>query len=146
MRNAYYDSAELMKEAGMPVKDSEDLIYSLNPRHKDNLIIKLTFEFSIGILKYTSKLEEDRNYVIAKQLLRSGTSVGANVRESQNAESKADFIHKLKISLKEVDETEYWLLLCKEVYKHPEIETLLQKITVIYKALNKIVSSTKQKK
>ncbi len=146
MENAYYDSAELMKEVGMLAKDSEELIYSLNPKHKDNLIIKLTFEFSIGILKYTHKLEEDRNYVIAKQLLRSGTSIGANVRESQNAESKADFIHKLKISLKEADEAEYWLLLCKEVYKHMETDSLLEKITIINKVLNRIVSSTKQKK
>ena len=54
-------------------------------------------------------LAEKRKYVIAKQLIRSRTSVGANIKEAQNSESKADFIHKLKISLKEADETEYWL-------------------------------------
>ena len=57
-------------------------------------------------------LEELKKYVISNQLLKSGTSVGANVREAQNCESKADFIHKFKIAAKDADETEYWLLLC----------------------------------
>ena len=78
-----------------------------------NLIVDLTFEFALKIIKYVELLERNRKYVIARQLLRSGTSIGANVREAQNAESKADFIHKFKIAAKESDETEYWLLLCK---------------------------------
>jgi four helix bundle protein len=57
-------------------------------------------------------LEAHHKYVIAKQILKAGTSIGANVREAQNAESKIDFIHKMKIAAKEADETEYWLLLC----------------------------------
>ena len=80
-----------------------------------NLIVDLTFEFALKIIKYEELLERNRKYVIARQLLRSGTSIGANVREAQNAESKADFIHKFKIAAKESDETEYWLLLVKDL-------------------------------
>ncbi len=78
---------------------------------KENLIVNLTFQFSLDIIEYTEELEADWKYVSAKQLCRCGTSVGANVREAQNAESKNDFIHKLKIAAKEADETEYFLLL-----------------------------------
>ena len=77
-----------------------------------NLIVDLTFDFALNIIKYVEQLDKERKYVIANQLLKSGTSIGANVREAQNSESKADFIHKMKIAAKEADETEYWLLLC----------------------------------
>jgi four helix bundle protein len=79
---------------------------------KENVIVKLSFEFALQIIDFVEKLESNRKFVIANQLLKSGTSIGANVREAQNAESKADFIHKLKIAAKEADESEYWLLLC----------------------------------
>ncbi|MCX6199569.1 MAG: four helix bundle protein, partial [Bacteroidetes bacterium] len=65
--------------------------------NKPNLIVDLTFEFSLKIIEYSELLEVKRRFNIANQLFRSGTSIGANVREAQNAESKADFIHKIKI-------------------------------------------------
>jgi len=74
---------------------------------KSNLIVGLTLEFAIEVVKYCEVLELNKKYVIARQLLRSGTSIGANVREAQNAESKPDFIHKFKIAAKEAEETEY---------------------------------------
>jgi len=74
---------------------------------KDNVIIKLTFQFALDIIKYCEILQENKKFVIANQLLKSGTSIGANIREAQNAESKADFIHKFKISAKEIEETTY---------------------------------------
>ena len=73
-----------------------------------NLIVELSFEFALKIIKYVEVLEQDKKFVIARQLLRSGTSIGANIREAQNAESKPDFIHKMKVACKEADETEYW--------------------------------------
>ncbi len=82
-------------------------------RKKENLILDLTLQFSLQNIKYSEKLEEKRKYVMARQLLKSGTSIGGNVREAQNAESKNDFIHKFKKAAKEMDETEYWLLLCE---------------------------------
>ena len=68
---------------------------------KANLIVEKTLSFSIEIIKFSEQLELQKKYVIAKQLLRSGTSIGANVWEAQNAESKVDFIHKMKIAMKE---------------------------------------------
>jgi len=69
---------------------------------KDNPIVKLTFEFSVQIVLYCEILEEKRKYVISKQLLKSGTSIGANIREAQNAESKSDFVHKNKNRIKRI--------------------------------------------
>ncbi len=110
---------------------------------KDNLIVDLTFKFSLSILNFCEKLEGERKYVLSRQLLKSGTSIGANVREAQNAESKADFIHKFKISAKEADETEYWLLLCKESEHYPNPEKLLDEIQIIIRIISKIITSSK---
>lgn len=69
-----------------------------------------SFSFALRIVKlYRYLKEEKKEYVLSKQVLRSGTAIGALVRESQYAESKADFIHKLAIALKEVNETDYWI-------------------------------------
>ena len=76
---------------------------------KKNVIKEKSFEFAKEIVYLYKVLAEKREYVLSKQLLRSGTSIGANIREAEHAQSKADFIHKLSISLKEANETEYWL-------------------------------------
>ncbi len=110
---------------------------------KDNLIVKLTLEFALEIVEYSELLEEQKKYVIARQLLKSGTSIGANVREAQNAESKADFIHKLKIAAKEADETEYWLMLCEMSKNYPKNESLKDKLQSIINVLSKIISTSK---
>lgn len=110
-----------------------------------NLILKLTFDFSLLIIDFSEKLETARKYVIAKQLLKSGTSIGANAMEAQNAESKADFIHKFKIAAKEAEETEYWLLLCDYSSTYPDCKNLLVKIGEINNVLGKIISSSKRK-
>ena len=112
---------------------------------KENEIVKVSFEFSLMIIEYCELLEENKKYVIARQLLRSGTSIGANIREAQNAESKADFIHKLKISAKEAEETEYWLMLCKESKNYPNDQILLDKLLSVKKLLNKILGTLKRK-
>jgi four helix bundle protein len=110
---------------------------------KENLIVKLTLEFALEIVEYSELLEEKKKYVIARQLLKSGTSIGANVREAQNAESKADFIHKLKIATKEADETEYWLMLCEMSKNYPKNELLKEKLKAIINILSKIISTSK---
>ena len=110
---------------------------------KDNLIMRLTLEFALEIIKYTELLDENKKYVIARQLLKSGTSIGANVREAQNAESKADFIHKIKIAAKEADETDYWLTLCELSKSYPQPENLKEKLTSIINVLSKIIISSK---
>ena len=102
--------------------------------------------FALKIVAYTERLEELKKYVISNQLLKSGTSVGANVREAQNCESKADFIHKFKIAAKEAEETEYWLLLCQYSENYPfEIE-LLENIKEIQRIINSILNSAKTNK
>lgn len=81
----------------------------------ENLIQAKTKAFAIRIIKLYKYLTETQNeYVMSKQLLRAGTSIGANTRESINAQSKLDFINKLNIALKETDETQYWLELLSE--------------------------------
>ena len=69
---------------------------------KENIILRKTIEFSLAVIEYAELLEQHKKFVIARQLLRAGTSIGANVHEAQNAESKADFIHKFKRAAKEV--------------------------------------------
>ena len=84
-------------------------------RYDNSITRSKSKDFALRIIKFVRLLQDDeRGRVISKQLLRSGTSIGANVRESYNAQSKADFINKLHIALKEADETAYWLELLYE--------------------------------
>jgi four helix bundle protein len=112
---------------------------------KDNLIVKLSFEFSLKIIDYIECIRQTNRFEMACQIFRSGTSIGANIREAQNAESKADFIHKFKIAAKEADEVQYWLTLCKEseFYPNPN-EELFKEIQSINLILSKIISSSKK--
>ena len=106
---------------------------------------EMSFDLALKIIRYAEKLEMARKYLIARQIFRSGTSIGANIREAQNAESRADFIHKMKIAAREADETEYWLLLCKCSAGYEDSEDLLSHCTSLMKVLSKIIASTKSK-
>lgn len=112
---------------------------------KENLILKLTFNFALKIIAFSETLEKEKKYAIAKQIIRSGTSIGANSNEAQDSESKADFIHKLKIAAKEARETKYWLELCKHSKSYPFDESLLTDLDSIQKVLNKIIATSKNK-
>lgn len=111
---------------------------------KDNLIINLTFEFALKIINFCDGLKEDKRYEIASQLIRSGISIGANTREAQNAESKLDFIHKLKIAAKEADEVEFYLQICEQL-GYQQTEGLMEELQSIIKVLSKIISTSKNK-
>jgi four helix bundle protein len=111
---------------------------------QENLIVELSFEFALNIIVYTGTLEKERKFVVANQLLKSGTSIGANIREAQNAESRADFIHKMKIAAKEADETTYWLMLCNKSEGFPECNNLLTACNSIIRILSKIIGSSKR--
>ena len=100
---------------------------------KENVIIKLTFQFALEIVKYCEDLQLTKKFVIANQLLKSGTSIGANIREAQNAESKADFIHKFKIAAKEIEETTYWLELCNYSENSPNTDELIEQIQLKFR-------------
>jgi len=116
----------------------------MNNEFKDNAIINLTFEFSLKVIDFCEELDNLKKFALSNQLFRSGTSIGANAREAQNAESKADFIHKFKISAKETDETEYWLLLCKYSNKLPDSSLLLSELEPIKKIISKIIGTSKK--
>ncbi len=111
---------------------------------RKNIILEKSFAFSLKIIAYTELLEQNKKYVIAKQLLRSGSSIGANIHEAQSAESKADFIHKLKIADKEAIETSYWLKLCLHSPSYPNPKGLEEQLLEIQKLLSKIISSCKK--
>ena len=110
---------------------------------KDNLIVTLTFQFALDIIVFTEQLEKNKKYNLANQLFRSGTSIGANVREAQGCESKADFIHKMKVAYKEAEETSYWLELCLKAETYTTPGKLSEDIISILKVLGKIISSSK---
>jgi four helix bundle protein len=110
----------------------------------DNIILKKSVEFSLATIEYVELLELNKKFVIANQLLKSATSIGANIYEAQNAESKIDFLHKIKIAAKEKEETKYWLLLCSKTKSYPDCELLNQKLMEIEKILSKIISTTKR--
>lgn len=114
----------------------------------DNLIEEKCFDFSLKIISLSRNLnDEKKEYVIAKQLLRSGTSIGANVAEAQYAQSEADFISKNSIALKEAAETHYWLRLLEscDFMSESEVDELILKCAELKRILNAIVRSSKKK-
>ena len=112
---------------------------------ENNPILKKSIEFSLIVIDYCEVLDGKRKYIVSKQLLRSATSVGANAMEAQNAESKADFIHKIKISAKESDETQYWLTLCGYAKDYPDCDHLVSKLNELQKIINAILGTAKRK-
>ncbi|MBS1642128.1 MAG: four helix bundle protein [Bacteroidetes bacterium] len=110
---------------------------------QENIIIQLSFQFALEIIQYTELLESKKKFNLSNQLFRCGTSIGANVREAQGAESKADFIHKMKIAYKEAEETKYWLQLCQATDSYPNPDKLLIDIESIIKVVGKIISTSK---
>ena len=110
-----------------------------------NEIMDLSFEFSLMIVDYCEKLIELKKISFSKQLIRSGTSIGANIEESQHSESRSDFIHKMKLAAKEAAETSYWLKLCNEINSCPDPSPLQVKLLSIQKLLSRIISVSKSK-
>lgn len=111
-----------------------------------NVVVEKSIEVALLIIEYCEKLEENNKIVIAKQLLKSGTSIGANVHEAQNAESRADFIHKIKIATKELEETKYWLILCEKSKKYPTNTVVKEKVSELGLILYKILSTSIKKR
>ena len=110
-----------------------------------NPVLKLSFDFALLVIEYCELLEQNRKFIVARQLLKSGTSIGTNSMEAQNAESKADFIHKMRIAAKEAEETQYWLWLCDYSPNYPNCDMLISKIDEINKVLGSIINTSRQK-
>ena len=114
--------------------------------NSDNIIQDLSFSFALRVVKFYKHLTEKKKvYVLSKQILRSGTSIGANVRESIHAQSSADFVNKLSIALKEADETEYWLELlnASDIIDDVEFKSMSDDVKQIIGTLVKIIKSKK---
>ena len=110
---------------------------------KENVIQIKSFEFSLKIIRLYKYLTERREYVISKQLLRSGTSIGANVEEGTAAQTKKDFIHKMSISSKEARETRYWLkLLSKSQLVAGDYSEYIEDSTELISILTAIVKTS----
>jgi len=111
---------------------------------KQNLIQDKSFNFALEIIKLYKELTSQKEYIISKQLLRSGTSIGANIAEALQGQSKKDFVSKLSISLKEAHETAYWLkLLNKSNLAKVNINSYLNKVIEIVKILTAIIKTSK---
>jgi len=108
-----------------------------------NVIVEKSLAFAVEIVVFCELLEIQKKFVVARQLLRAGTSIGANVFESQHAESKADFIHKMKIAVKEANETLYWLLVCEKSRSYPNSMLLKNSVEELIKIISKIIYSSK---
>ncbi len=115
-----------------------------------NEIASLSFKFAVRIVKLYKYLREDRGeYILSKQLLRSGTSIGANVTEAQSAQSKKDFISKMSIAQKEARESDYWIRLLLETDYLPrgsaKVKTLQNDLESIVRLLSAIIISSKNR-
>ena len=115
---------------------------------KENIVRDKSFRFSVRIINLIKMLNRERKeFVVCNQVLRSGTSIGANVREALNAESVADFTHKFGIAQKECDETCYWLELLRETeyINETEYNSIYNDATELLKIIRSIILSTKNK-
>ena len=102
---------------------------------KRNVVMEKSFEFTLLNIEFSEVPE--------RQILKSGTSVGANISEAQSCESKTDFIHKLKIASKEANETLYWLMLCKSSASYPYNDSLIDRLNEIQKLFSTIIFTSK---
>ena len=114
---------------------------------KDNIVVQKSYEFALQIIQLYKILIEKKEYVLSKQVLRSGTSIGANIHEAVASVSKRDFIHKLGIALKEARETSYWLNLLKDsgYISNEEFNKLNNSCDEIIRILNSIILTTKER-
>ena len=111
----------------------------------ESIIQKKSFEFALVIIRLYQKLQEKREYVISKQLLRSGTSIGANVEEAAAGQSRRDFLSKMSIASKEARETRYWLrLLQQSDLVDLDVISELEQVDEIIRILTSIVKTTSQ--
>jgi len=111
-----------------------------------NPLLKMSVEFALSVIDYCDVLYEQKKFVIANQLLKAGTSIGANAVEAQSPESRADFIHKMKIADKESDESLYWLILCDRAKNYPRHTGMFDKLGSLKNIIGKIISAANRNK
>ena len=138
------DRLEFGEKGGVLMAAEPTAVYSSSPLYQDNLLLKETFELSVKAIKFIDQLGSGRRWLI-EQFESSACSAGANSKEAQNAESLKDFIHKMKIALKEADEAEYWYFVIAATHARGTDPDLIPRIQRVIRILNKIVSTSKQR-
>jgi len=113
---------------------------------ENSIVLKKAFDFAVKIVKFNSQLNAEKHYILGNQLLRSGTSIGANVNEALAAYSRKDFIYKMMIALKEAQETEYWLKLinASEIVDNFDFQFYLNDVIELQKILTSIINTSKK--
>ena len=112
----------------------------------DNIVASKSYQFALQVITlYKLLVYEKKEFVLSKQLLRSGTAVGALIREAEHAQSKPDFLNKMNVALKEINETEYWLMLLKDgsFLSTMEFDSIYSDCKELIKLLASIVKTTK---
>ncbi|WP_460570736.1 four helix bundle protein [Flaviaesturariibacter terrae] len=116
----------------------------MSPYQPGNPLLNLSFDFAVSIIRYCRELRDIREFEMSTQLFKSGTSIHAQVREAQRPESRADFVHKLKIGQKEASETEGWLFMCLYAPGFPPPNQLLEDLVPIQKLLTSSIDTATQ--
>ncbi|MFT5145568.1 MAG: four helix bundle protein [Polaribacter sp.] len=112
---------------------------------KESIVQQKSFQFSLKIILLYKKLQKDKEFIISNQILRSGTSIGANIEEALAGQSKRDFTAKMSISSKEARETKYWLRLLKESeLTNLDMNSLILDIDELIRILTSIVKTSQQ--
>lgn len=136
-----FDPLAWMCSFPLAVVAEPQALYKRDPSRR-NAVVDETFELSLRVMDYCEKLVKI-NPTFADQILRSGTSPGSQAREAQNAESAADFLHKMKIGFKELEETDYRLGLCHRKAHYPHDEVLVAQVKRLFPLFNSIIHSTR---
>lgn len=123
------------------------IIEEYKEQTKNNPLKDKSYHFALQIIRTTRKMMAEHEYILSRQLLRSGTSVGANIEEASQGESKADFIHKLAIANKEAVETNYWLRLLRdsEILEHATANSLLSDCRELERLLTSSLKTSKDR-
>jgi len=146
-----FDVVAVTPRGFFQLKTQTDESYSLSPDDDTPIVSDSqgdpirdkSFSFALKIVQLYKKLQDDREYVLSKQIMRSGTSIGANIEEATAAESRADFIHKMKIAMKEARETHYWLRLLdkSDMASGYDLDGLLAQVDELSRMLTSITKT-----
>lgn len=114
-------------------------------RMAENPVLAKTLDFSKAIWVFVKRYSNPNQQILGRQLLRSSTSIGANCMEAQNAESRPDFLHKMKLAAKEAEEAQYWLMILESDPEFDGVDDLLNRLDEIQRLLAAIISGVKKR-
>ncbi|KUJ61566.1 hypothetical protein AR687_12660 [Flavobacteriaceae bacterium CRH] len=116
---------------------------NLDEKILDTSLTNKTFDFTVSIINYAAELQKQNRFIIGNQLLKCGTAIGANTKESENAKSESVFFTKLETAIKEATETQHWLSFCSSRKDYPNCEDLQNELAEIINILNKTIETAK---